>query len=514
MHFSNPIPRDKIEQNIWLRVLASEGDYMNKITILNEHFQMVNKLFSKLMIIVTSILTVLTLIGHWRVPYPVIASLILCTVLSLILVNKKKLVNLISVMILLNLCILALSVLYDQFAAINGVLIVFCFTSVYLNRLYLLSVGAFLNISLIIYQLIYHGFTQKEFIRSMILIEVALVVLYFVCYWGNQLIVKATNKEIQANNLLLALDSAMNNVNTSTISLNSDINNCNDSIESLRTLNDGIVATVQEVTKGVIMQTENIDQIHDLINSADEKVSDLNDYTKYFSSASTKTNHIVQKGSDEIRMMENQMNIINSTITDSLTTVQELAINMEEVDNFLQAISQIAEQTNLLALNAAIEAARAGESGKGFAVVADEVRKLAEQSAQTVGHINEVMKAITYKTSLVLEKVSLGSNAVLEGKELTDLVNNNFININHSFKEIDNYITSEIDMIGFIRTVFSQIRNQSESIACISSEHAAATEEMLATVEDQTNNLDSVYSSIQEIKNASESLQNLVQETK
>lgn len=514
MLFSNIISRDRIEQNTWLRVHASKGEPMNKLTILNEHFQMVNKLFSKLMIIVTSILTALTLIGHWSVPYPVIASLILCTILSLILVNKKKFVNLISIMILLNLCILALSVLYDPFAAINGVLIVFCFTSVYLNKLYLLSVGAFLNVSLIIYQLIYQGFTQKDFIRSMILIEVALVVLYFVCYWGNQLIVKATNKEIQANNLLNALDSAMNNVNASTISLNSDISNCNENIESLRILNDGMVATVQEVTKGVIMQTGNIDQIHDLINSADDKVSDLNEYTKYFSTASTNMNHIVQKGSDEIRTMENQMDIINSTISDSLTTVQELAMNMEEVDNFLQGITHIAEQTNLLALNAAIEAARAGESGKGFAVVADEVRKLAEQSAQTVGHINDVMKAITYKTSLVLEKVSQGSNAVIEGKELTELVNNNFIDIYHSFKEIDNYITSEIDMIDFISTVFSQIRNQSESISYISREHAAATEEMLATVEDQTNNLDSVFSSIQEIKNASESLRNLVQETK
>jgi methyl-accepting chemotaxis protein len=141
-------------------------------------------------------------------------------------------------------------------------------------------------------------------------------------------------------------------------------------------------------------------------------------------------------------------------------------------------------------------------------------RKLVEQSAKTVGHVNDVMRSITYKTSLVLEKVSLGSTAVLEGKELTELVNNNFTNINLSFKEIDNYIASEIDMIGFIGTIFQNIRNQSESIACISREHSAATQEMLATVEDQTNNLDAVFSSIGEIKNASESLRVLVNKTK
>ena len=68
--------------------------------------------------------------------------------------------------------------------------------------------------------------------------------------------------------------------------------------------------------------------------------------------------------------------------------------SVKRIQAATEFITSIAEETNLLSLNASIEAARAGESGKGFAVVADEIRNLAEQSASTVGNIQEVTERV------------------------------------------------------------------------------------------------------------------------
>jgi methyl-accepting chemotaxis protein len=270
--------------------------------------------------------------------------------------------------------------------------------------------------------------------------------------------------------------------------------------------------SVQEVVVGVTNQADSIDHVYNMINTADEKALETQKTSIKLREISSKANQVVMSGSDRIRQMNEQMDIISSTVKESVTTVHELQDNMEEINNFLTGIIQISNQTNLLSLNASIEAARAGEAGKGFTVVANEVRKLADQSARTVNQIKQITDNINMKMQLVLDKVQSGDIAAKQGETIVNEVDTSFNEVKASFYDIDKYILTVQEMIENTTQVFNKIRNESEGMASIAEEHSAATQEMLSTMEEQNDNINNIFNLVKKIAESSENLRGTILE--
>jgi methyl-accepting chemotaxis protein len=98
-----------------------------------------------------------------------------------------------------------------------------------------------------------------------------------------------------------------------------------------------------------------------------------------------------QTGSLVVQRTIGSINKLEDVITNTSTSLTDLAQEADNIGGILDVIREIADQTNLLALNAAIEAARAGEQGRGFSVVADEVRNLARRTQESIEQIQTLI---------------------------------------------------------------------------------------------------------------------------
>ena len=150
-----------------------------------------------------------------------------------------------------------------------------------------------------------------------------------------------------------------------------------------------------------------------------------------------KVDEIHTRAADTKQKISANIRKVHGEINDSLSEALENAKVVEQIGVLAESIMGITSQTNLLALNASIEAARAGEAGKGFAVVADEIRNLAEQSASTVGNIQEV----TERVQTAVARLTTDAKRLLEfvGGDVTESFDD-FEKMADDYNEDANYV--------------------------------------------------------------------------
>lgn len=159
-----------------------------------------------------------------------------------------------------------------------------------------------------------------------------------------------------------------------------------------------------------------------------------------------------------------------------------LAEQTKKINDITGMVASIAEQTNLLALNASIEAARAGEHGRGFTVVAAEVRRLSEESKSYSEGITRDLKVLMDIISGVVKLIEEQYDVLAaESQQLQSVVESNRTQVANvaSVAETIVAMINKLDHeMGDLNTVYGKI----ESLAAISQENSAASQEVSASV--------------------------------
>lgn len=282
--------------------------------------------------------------------------------------------------------------------------------------------------------------------------------------------------------------------------MNQYANNFNGLADRMQATSDEISSVVHDVAMAATNQAEETSLAVQILSGNLDVIKNVMDEQSRNKQQLEAAVSEINKGFAEVHGSSNKL----THSLEMFAAVKEKAMNLQnqagKITEITGLVAAIAGQTNLLALNAAIEAARAGEQGRGFAVVADEVRHLAEQSHQhsdsIASDLKVLMEIIGSVVGLIEQEYQVLSD---ESRQLSAVVSGNSAHVTNVRHVADNIV----DMIARMEQEMqglNKVYGKVESLAAISEENSAASEEVSAAVSVYNDKLHDMMTKIRDFK--------------
>lgn len=263
---------------------------------------------------------------------------------------------------------------------------------------------------------------------------------------------------------------------------------------------------MEEIAQGSISQAQETSSASEQVTEMADVIVRNVDNTKKLEEAVSSMTGLSRRVDEILRELAAINQQTSSDIGQVADQTRATNVSAESIEEAVEMIQNIAEQTSLLSLNASIEAARAGEAGKGFAVVAEEIRQLAEESAESAGEIEEIVKELLNNSSVSVATMKKVNQAVISQKVKLEDTREAFQGLQKGMGDVASVSDSIYEQTELLEKQKDIIHGVVEQLAAISEQNAASTQQTSASMQSLSSAVSECHKETERLSELSEDL--------